>query len=565
MHKNTDNIEIVVELLKKHGIRHLVLSPGGTNQRFVWKVQNDPFFKCFSVVDERSAIYFAIGLYLQTGEPVGTSCTSAQATRNYIPGLTEAFYKHVPILAITMSKHPRFTYQEYMQAPDQVSLPKDAVKASYMMPYLQDDNDYLHSMRVANEAILELTHGSNGPVQLNIPWLDFSLDAEVRGLHQIKRYTVSDKWTQKLDNKKILIVIGEHRPFSDSVQKAMEAFCDSFDVAIYTNHLSNYHGRYSVDANLQMSTLDDKAFAELYKPDIIITIGGQTGDYPLYRKLSKIALEDVEHWRVALDGNVVDTYDKLTCIFECSEEFFFNRFVANTTSNHHYFNTWKSLLDSAKREIEIPFSNTYAAQQLSAVIPVNSYIHFSILNSLRNWNLFPLAPSIKCFSNVGAFGIDGGMSTFLGISMATDDLCFLVIGDLAFLYDINSLSIRGVKNNVRILLVNNNGGVEFKLWGENKSEQDKFVAAAGSFKNAKGWAETCGFYYLSASSKEEFDLQKNNFLELSEKPILFELFVSDQEEASAYHSILNANRDLSDFNKVKKSIKQGIKNLLGRE
>lgn len=128
MIQNMWNINVVVTLLKKHGIRYLVISPGGTNKEFAKVVQDDSFFKCFSVVDERSAMYFAIGLYLQTGEIVATSCTSAQATRNYIPGLTEAFYKEVPILAITMEKHPRFKYQGYMQAPDQTSLPKDCVK-----------------------------------------------------------------------------------------------------------------------------------------------------------------------------------------------------------------------------------------------------------------------------------------------------------------------------------------------------------------------------------------------------------------------------------------------------
>ena len=99
MYNIQENVRIVVALLKEYGIRHIVLSPGGTNIPIVQAVQNDSFFNCYSVVDERSAMYFAIGLHLQTGEVIATSCTSAQATRNYIPGLTEAFYKHVPIVA----------------------------------------------------------------------------------------------------------------------------------------------------------------------------------------------------------------------------------------------------------------------------------------------------------------------------------------------------------------------------------------------------------------------------------------------------------------------------------
>ena len=143
---NIENINIVVALLKNHNIRYIVTSPGGTNIALVSALQNDSFFKCFSIVDERSAVYFAIGLHLQTGESIAMSCTSAQATRNYIPGLTEAYYKQVPILAITMSKLPRFTYQSYMQAPNQISRPVDCVKKSYTLPIVQDTSDYLEAI-----------------------------------------------------------------------------------------------------------------------------------------------------------------------------------------------------------------------------------------------------------------------------------------------------------------------------------------------------------------------------------------------------------------------------------
>ena len=92
MNKNIQNIKLVTEILKEQNINYIVISPGGTNIELVKKIQEDPFFNCYSIVDERSAMYFAIGIYLQTGKEVATICTSAQATRNYIPGLTEAFY-----------------------------------------------------------------------------------------------------------------------------------------------------------------------------------------------------------------------------------------------------------------------------------------------------------------------------------------------------------------------------------------------------------------------------------------------------------------------------------------
>ena len=168
MYTIQENVRIVVALLKQYNIRHIVISPGGTNIPISQAVQDDPFFHCYSVPDERSAMYFAIGIYLQTGEIVATSCTSAQATRNYVPGLTEAFYKHAPILAITTSKLERYSYQDYMQAPDQCSLPKDSVKKTYDLPPVTDTNTRIQCINSAQAAILELMHHISGPVQLNL-------------------------------------------------------------------------------------------------------------------------------------------------------------------------------------------------------------------------------------------------------------------------------------------------------------------------------------------------------------------------------------------------------------
>lgn len=573
MVSNDSNISNLVKILKENDIRDIVISPGGTNIKFVKAVQDDPFFKCYSVVDERSAIYFAIGLYLQKGKIIATSCTSAQATRNYIPGLTEAFYKKVPILAITMSKHPRFTYQEYMQAPDQASLPKDCVKKSYSVPYISDENDMLHSIRVINEAILELTHNGKGPVQLCIPELDFPLTKVNTKMKIISRYNLRNLQERTEDisdyllNKKIMIVIGEHRPFEKKEREAIEKFAESYNCFIYVNHLSNFKSQYTLNANLTLLGMQENEFKN-YSPDILISIGGQTGDYPFYKMLSKLEFSNIEHWRINIDGAVTDTYDKLTKIFEMEEQDFFNAlYIKNSKSNHSYYESWKSIVLKQKNNLELPLSNGAIAQILSKKITKKSVIQFSILNSLRMWSLFELSENVECYSNVGAFGIDGGMSTLIGQSMATDKDCYMIIGDLAFLYDINSISIKGIKNNLKILLVNNNGGVEFKLYSkpnENK-KIDQYTAAGGHFKNAKGWAETCGFEYLSANSMNEFLEKADRFVSKSNMPMIFEVFVEDIDEAKAYNILLTNNysytmADLKE--KTKDVIKSKLKNIV---
>ena len=560
MYSIARNVPIVIALLKAHGINQLVLSPGGTNAAFVRGVQDDPFFNCFSIVDERSALYFAIGIYLSTGKPVAVCCTSAQATRNYIPGLTEAYYKHVPILAITFSKHPQYTYQEYMQAPDQTSLPNDAVRKTYSLPYVSNEHDRMHCERLVNEAILDLTHIVPAPIQLNVPMLDTELSQddkpELPAVKVIRRYSDTDLRNVHFGNKKILIVVGENRGLND---ESIIKFASSTNTAIYVNHLSNMRNGYTVCGNLLLSVINQEIFDESYCPDILITIGGQTGDYPLYHKLaeSKVAYE---HWRVSEKGDVVDTYDHLTRVYECSYDTFFSA-IDGVETMHAYLDKWKETMSLYNTEIELPLSAAFVAQQLCKIIPDGSYVNFSILNSLRNWNLFEIKNKVNCFCNVGAFGIDGCMSTFLGQSVMVNDLCYMFIGDLSFFYDMNSLGIRHIKNNVRIVLINNNGGVEFKLGGtpEKNAKTDKYIAAAGHFKTAEGWALTNNFAYYAIRSKDDFFATKESLLKKTELPCLYEVFIEDKDDSTAYSLLMKANDTRSFTKKVFDRLKREIK------
>ncbi len=563
MYSQAKNVQIVTALLKEHGINQMVISPGGTNAPFVKGVQDDPFFNCYSVVDERSALYFAIGIYLASGKPVAMCCTSAQATRNYVPGLTEAFYKHVPILAITFSKHPQYTGQDYMQAPNQTSLPVDAVRKSFSLPYVSNVHDRLHCERLVNEAILEMTHIIPAPVQLNVPMLDNELglytEESLPRVKTIKRFTKNDLSDINLDNKKVLIVVGENRGYNDD---AITSFAKSHNALIYVNQLSNMRNEYTIEGNLMLSRITQEIFDKDYCPDVLITIGGQTGDYPLYHKLAESAC-DYEHWRISAGGEIVDTYDHLTRVYECNQDIFFNN-VKPSKHDGSYIEKWKSFTTNYNTSVDLPLSNALAAQQLSSKIPENSYVNFAILNSLRVWNLFHLKNKVKCFCNVGAFGIDGGMSTFFGQSVMTNELCYMVIGDLAFLYDMNSLSIRHIKNNARIVLVNNNGGMEFKYGCDtlNKNSIDRYIAAAGHFANADGWATSNGFKYIPIKTKEEFFSNVEVLNRPSEAPILMEIFTDDEKENIAYTSIIKANDYRTFSDKVIGKLKNKIKKCL---
>ena len=573
MYTILENARIVIALLKKHNIRRIVLSPGGSNIPIVQGVQQDPFFKCYSVVDERSAMYFAIGLYLQTGEPIATSCTSAQATRNYLPGLTEAFYKHVPILAITMSKHPKYLGQDYMQCPIQTSLSVDAVKKSYSLPRIKDEHDRTQCIRTANEAMLELTHHGFGPVQLNIEELDsetWVFDENIESLpdvRSIKRYSYWESLeTKELEGKKIMLLIGEHLPFLDEEVQALEDFAESHDVFVYSDHTSNYRGKYSLNGNPLMATISPALFIERYKPDVVITIGGLTGDYYIYTPLYNAPEGSFEHWRINIDGNVVDTYGKLTRVYEMRMVDFCKKMTSSTPSEHSYFDIWKQGVESIKYDIDIPLSNLYAAIQLSKHIPTNCCMNFAILNSLRVWSYVQIPQGVKAFSNVAAFGIDGCMSTAIGASVETDELCFHITGDLAYFYDMNALGIRHVKNNVRILLCNNNGGMEFKFGNlVDKTDVGSYIAADNHFKNSEGWAKTNGFDYILVKTKEDFNKAIPKLVSGSDRPIMVEIFTNPENERLANRNFVQMNWKGSKKEVTIKKIKDEVKSFLGEE
>ena len=187
------------------------------------------------------------------------------------------------------------------------------------------------------------------------------------------------------------------------------------------------------------------------------------------------------------------------------------------------------------------------------LIPSNSVIHFGILNSLRVWSYFDFPDGVLCHSNVGGFGIDGGLSTLIGSSLASkDSLHFGVFGDLAFFYDMNSLGNRHIGNNIRILLVNNGKGQEFRNCTHPASVigemADEYVAAAGHFGNksrelVRNYVEALGFEYLYASSKEDYLAVLKDFVNpsMKAKSIVLEAFV-DGEKDSMSLSIMTSLR-----------------------
>ena len=561
--------QVLIEVLKANNIKKVVASPGTASMSLIVSMEHDGAFEMYSSIDERSAAYIACGLSAESGEPVVLVCTEATASRNYGPGLTEAFYRKLPILAVTGSHGEHLIGQLQPQVIDRRTIANDVANLDVRVHMIKDgDDEWLTTLRI-NQAVLELTRRGGGPVHLDIEThggKDFSVK-HIAPVKIIRRYTVKDKLPE-LPKGIIGIFVGSHLLFSKELETVIDKFCAAYDAVVLCDQTSNYFGKYRV--NYSIVAAQEKFVTKRKCPDLVISIGEVSGEY--WHVGAK------QTWRVSEDGEIRDMFRGcLTSVFEMCELDFFSSYIPSTYETKEY------LLGQYKEDIEkisqslpdLPFSNAWIAQQLHDKMPADCYLHYAILNSLRAWNLFD-APQVTMSScNVGGFGIDGCLSTVLGASLANPDkLHFAFIGDLAFFYDMNALGNRHLGNNLRILLTNNGKGTEFRMYWHPASQfgddADHYVAAGGHFGNkspnvVKSYVESLGFEYISATSKKEFCANYEHFIssEKFEKPVVFEVFTTNEDETKSIYDIRNTLEDEGYRSRmIKKQAKETVKSVI---
>lgn len=545
------NILTLIALLKQHGIRRIIASPGTTNISFVASVQSDPFFELVSCVDERSAAYMACGIAAETGEPVVLTCTGATASRNYAPGLTEAYYRKLPVIAVTATQHLGRVGQNVAQVLDRSKQFNDMVKKSIQLYEVHTAEDAWACNLALNDVLLEARRNGGGPVHINMVTTysnDFSI-GELPTERMIERLTYVDDMPQ-IKSSKVAIFVGNHRRISDELTREIEEFCEKYNGVVLCDHPSGYHGKYKILPNLVTMQPASVNFKNI---DFLIDLGEVSGIYA--------GLSPRNVWRVSEDGEIRDTFKVLSKVFEMDEATFFKRMNALKSEKVEltYYTLWRQKFDELNDKIDddrLPFSNPWIARQVSSRLVDGDKAHLGILNTLRSWDLREIPVDVDFYCNTGGFGIDGVMSTAFGNSLVTSNRVFCFIGDLAFFYDLNSIGNRNLNKNLRILLVNNGCGTEFHNFNHRavavSSENHlspEYFAADGHFGNqskklVRHYAEDLGFDYLSASNKQDFMKNLEKFMTLhSSKPILFEVFTDSKDESNALDYIYHLEKE----------------------
>ncbi|MCF0256778.1 MAG: 2-succinyl-5-enolpyruvyl-6-hydroxy-3-cyclohexene-1-carboxylate synthase [Bacteroides heparinolyticus] len=540
------SVQMLISILKHHNIKKVVTSPGATNVTVVGSLQGDSFFELYSSVDERSAAYIACGLAAESGEPVVLSCTGATASRNYMPALTEAYYRKLPILAVTSTQDENRIGHMVAQVIDRSSLPNDIAVLSEHVPVCHTSDDEWSANIKLNRAVLALTYRGGGPVHINLA-TEYNRDYSVKELPpcRIIERSIYGRNMPELPEGKIAIWVGTHPHWSEKLTAAVDEFCEKHGAVVFCDPTSNYHGRYRADVAIIMSQKRYGGGALRESITLGIHIGEVTSDY----QSTKIISSAKQVWRVSLDGELRDPYKKLTHVFEMSETDFFAYYAelpSTCSKPNEFLDICNAEYENAVAKLpELPFSNIWIAQQTTKILPEDIVLHLGILNSIRVWSRFKISNTIDGYTNAGGFGIDGLLSTCIGGALACPQkLHLLVIGDLAFFYDMNALGNRHLPNNLRILLINNGKGIEFRNYSHPGAQfgdmADYFIAAAGHYGNkssklVKHYAQDLGLEYMSATSKEEYLKVVPNFLNMAtnEHPMLFEVFTNSEDESNA--------------------------------
>lgn len=539
--------KILISLLKQYGIKKLVLSSGARNIPFVTSVETDDEFECFSIIDERNAAFFALGLSQQCGEKVAIACTSGTAASNYITGVTEAYYSHVPLIVITFDRSLYMYKQLETQKIDQISIFQSITKKSVTLPVIKDEDDLWYCQRLLNEAFISINQHGTGPVHINVPLVgdmnalyDDILKQKIGNRANKIEYIARNNeiaWKKMgellLKKKRVLVVIGQKIPFKLEEAKIIRNFTKLMRYPVLADNLANFKCDEFILAGPIIKALNFSSIKKLL-PDLVISFGDNFQER--IKDLLKAHQGKFDHWAIDECGEIRDCFKSQTALFECSPFDFFQYYLnsfqdGNMNVDDIYLNNWKKVSNAITLP-EMPFTNFYITREFAKVIPKNSILHLSILNATRQMQFFNLDESIKTFSNVNAFGIDGCLPTFMGQAYATDELAFIVIGDLSFFYGMNALGIKHIKNNIRVLMINNGGGAEFHIQPDanNIKTIDWHIGAAHN-KIAKGWAESLGYEYFSAKDEKTFNSALSSFvMKGREHPVFLEVFTDMKQD-----------------------------------
>jgi len=461
----------LIEQCKIAQIRHIVVSPGSRNAPLTLGFSTDPFFTCYSIVDERCAAFFAVGMAQQKREPVAVLCTSGSALLNYYPAVAEAFYSQIPLVVLSADRP-----LSKIDIGDGQTIRQRYVFAQHsVFDANLTETDCLENTQLMQTAF-QASVSQRGPVHINIPFeepLYGSVDHTTIGemllppsievpLPAVDWELLQSIWWQKT---KILVLVGTYFPgdFPSDLFNALVNLPQVLVLTEVTANLPHSHTIASIDTLITPLSVEEQA---AFAPDLLITFGGMVVSKrikALLRKYQPAAHCHVDPLRA------YDTFGCLTQHIVCEAPAFFVHLLQNLHANDsHYGSYWQSYYQNllVKRAVfmqQLPYSDLAVFQEIINYLPDRIQLQIGNSSAIRYAQLFSMQQSIQVFCNRGTSGIDGSTSTALGAAVGQELPVVFITGDISFFYDSNALWNQYVPKATKILLINNGGGGIFRI------------------------------------------------------------------------------------------------------
>ncbi|MBD3723519.1 MAG: 2-succinyl-5-enolpyruvyl-6-hydroxy-3-cyclohexene-1-carboxylic-acid synthase [Flavobacteriaceae bacterium] len=526
----------VIEICRLQGIKHIIISPGSRNAPLTIGFSNNPNFKCYSIVDERCAAFFALGIAQQLREPTAVVCTSGSALLNYYPAVSEAFYSQIPLVVISADRP-----HDKIDIGDGQTIRQENVYANHILfnanlsENASKENDFLIQKAIT------ISKTEKGPVHINVPFEEplyetedcCSVNPNSEIVESKPKFETINNETIAVWNKakKKLILVGELFPKTISAE-IISALASDESVVVFTEKTSNFcHENFVSNIDTIITPFNEDDFKNL-QPDLLVTFGGMVVSKRVKAFLRKYKPQN--HWHIDL-LRAYDTYGSLTKHFKTTPELFFNEVYKTEVQIKSEYKKWiKDLIQfrtlKQKEFVKnIPFSDFKVFDFIAQNLPNNIQLQISNSSAIRYLQLVDLNQSIEVFCNRGTSGIDGSTSTAIGASVIHKKPTVLITGDISFFYDSNALWNNYVPKNFKIILVNNAGGGIFRILpGHKETETFNTYFETSHQLNAKYLCKMYGFDYLTATNEIELEKSFEKLISNNESPSLLEIFTPEK-------------------------------------
>lgn len=530
--KIVNSTDIIAEILYRSGVRQVVVSSGSRSLRMVKAVVAHSGLSVRMVVDERVAAFFALGISDCTSQPVALICTSGSAMLNYAPALAEAYYRGVPVIAITADRPIDVIDINDGQTIHQFHAFDNIVKKSI-------DIDATGACRVydfdaINNAISVALSPRKGPVHINLHLLEASDDiADGSDVYNTPPFTPQSLPTQfnnlsasEFADKKILIFVGQ---MSDDIEfnARLSRLASYPSVVVVADAVSNCSAENVIsDVEIIIDRLKEQP--EKFNPDLLITMGKTS---PLSRRFKEWlrSIDSYNHWRVNDKTAPEDTYYHLSKTILADDNAFLD-FLADNIQEYPnpsltYSASWKEIFDAAQRNksallASAEWSDICAVNIILNALPAGYILQSSNGMAIRNVSMVG-TKSHRVYCNRGVNGIDGSTSTAVGFSSASEAPTLFISGDMSALYDISALFSGQLSPKFKMVIIANAGGEIFRMIKATREyeHREKMLCSIPDIK----WnevAEAVGMEYYEVADAEQLKLTIDSFLTIGDSPSL---------------------------------------------